>query len=90
MVRIMVQLTEEQVQALKEMSKARKTPVAKLVRESVSVYVAAATHNPEHLKKKRRAMAGLKKIKQAKFRDMQGKKDVSTNHDKYLDEIYAS
>jgi len=86
----MVQLTEEQVKALKEMSKARKTPVAKLVRESVSVYVAAGTKDPEHLKKKRRALAGLKKIKQAKFRDVEGKKDVSTNHDKYLDEIYAS
>ncbi len=90
MVRIMVQLTEEQVKALKEMAKARKTPVAKLVRESVSVYVAAATSDPEHLRRKRRALAGLKKIKQAKFRDVEGKKDLSTNHDKYLDEIYAS
>lgn len=90
MVRIMVQLTEEQVKALKELSRARKTPVAKLVRESVSVYVATAAKDPEKAKKKRRALAGLKKIEQAKFRDVEGKKDISTDHDKYLDEIYAS
>lgn len=90
MVRIMVQLTEEQVKALKEISRARKTPVAKLVRESVSVYVATAAKDPEKLKKKRRALAGLKKIKQANFHDVERKKDVAINHDKYLDEIYAS
>ena len=90
MVRIMVQLTEEQVRALKEMSRARKTPVAKLVRESVSVYVATVAKDPEKEKKKRRALAGLKKIERAKFRDIEGRQDISTNHDKYLDEIYAS
>ena len=90
MVRMMVQLTEEQVKALKELAKVRKTPVARLVRESVTVYVANAIKDPEQLKKKRRALAGLEKIKKAKFRDMQGKKDLSINHDKYLDEIFAS
>ena len=90
MVRMMVQLTEEQVKALKELAKVRKTPVAKLVRESVAVYVATTVKDPEQLKKKRRALAGLEKIKKAKFRDMEGKKDVSINHDKYLEEIYAS
>jgi mRNA-degrading endonuclease RelE of RelBE toxin-antitoxin system len=90
MVRMMIQLTDEQVKALKEMAKARKTPVARLVRESVTVYVANAIKDPEQLKKKRRALAGLQKIKKAKFRDEAGKKDLSVNHDKYLDEIYAS
>lgn len=90
MVRMMIQLTDEQVKALKEMAKARKTPVARLVRESVTVYVANAIKDPEQLKKKRRALAGLQKIKKAKFRDAAGKKDLSVNHDKYLDEIFAS
>lgn len=90
MVRMMVQLTEEQVKVLKEMAKVRKTPVARLVRESVAVYVATSVKDSEQLKKKRRALAGLEKIKKAKFRDMEGKKDVSINHDKYLEEIYAS
>ena len=90
MVRIMVQLTEEQVKALKELAKVRKTPVAKLVRESVAVYVATTAKDPEHLKRKRRALAGLKKIRKAKYRDIKGKKDLSVNHDKYLEEIYSS
>jgi len=87
---MMIQLTEEQVKALKELAKVRKTPVAKLVRESVSVYVAASAKNPEQLKRKRRALAGLEKIRKAKFRDMEGKKDVSVNHDKYLEEAYTA
>lgn len=90
MVRTMVQLTEEQARALKAMAKARKVSVARLVRESVSAYVATAAKDPEQMKKKRRALAGLQKIKKAKFRDIAGKKDVSINHDKYLEEIYAS
>ena len=90
MVRMMVQLTEEQVKALKEMARARKTPVARLVRESVAVYVATAAKDPERKKKKRRALAGLEKIRKEKFRDIEGKKDLSVNHDKYLEEIYAS
>jgi hypothetical protein len=90
MVRTMVQLTEEQARALKAMAKARKVSVARLVRESVSAYVATAAKDPEQMNKKRRALAGLQKIKQATFRDIAGKKDVSINHDKYLEEIYAS
>ena len=90
MVRTMVQLTEEQARALKAIAKARKVSVAKLVRESVAGYVAIAAKDPEQMKKKRRALAGLQKIKKAKFRDVAGKKDISINHDKYLEEIYSS
>jgi len=90
MVRTMVQLTEEQVKALKALAKTRKTSVAKLVRESVTAYVTTTTKNPEQIKKKRRALAGLQKIKKAKFRDVAGKKDLSVNHDKYLEDIYSS
>jgi len=56
----------------------------------VAVYVAIAAKDPEQMKKKRRALAGLQKIKKAKFRDVAGKKDISINHDKYLEEIYSS
>jgi mRNA-degrading endonuclease RelE of RelBE toxin-antitoxin system len=90
MVRMMVQLTEEQVRALKTLAKSRKTPIARLVRESVAVYVASAVKDPERLKKKRRALAGLQKIKKAKFRDVERKKDLAINHDKYLDEVYTA
>jgi len=46
--------------------------------------------NPEQEKKRRRALEGLKKIREAKFRDIEGKRDVSINHDNYLDKIYGS
>ena len=90
MVRTMVQLSEEQLKILKTMAKARKTSVARLVRESVAVYVAASNQNPEREKKRRRALNGLKKIKKAGYRDVEGKTDVSVNHDQYLAEIYSS
>ena len=90
MVRTMVQLTEEQIKALKALAKTRKTSVANLVRESVTAYVTTTAQAPERIKKKRRALAGLQKIKKAKFRDVAGKKDLSVNHDKYLEEIYTS
>ena len=90
MIRTMVQLTEEQVKALKALAKTRKTSVASLVRESVTAYVTTTAQAPEQIKKKRRALAGLQKIKKAKFRDVAGKKDLSVNHDKYLEDIYSS
>jgi hypothetical protein len=86
----MIQLTEEQLKILKTMAKVRKTSVARLVRESVSIYVAASAQNPEREKKRRRALEGLEKIKKARFKDVEGKKDVAKNHDKYLEEIYTS
>jgi len=83
----MIQLTEQQVKALKAMAKARKTSVAKLVRESVSLYVASSVQTSLQDRRKRanaiRSIAG-------KYRDIQGAKDLSTNHDKYLDEAFGS
>ena len=87
MVRTMVQLTEEQVKALKAMAKSRKTSVAKLVRESVAFYVASSTQITLQERQKRaraiRSIAG-------KYDDIQGAKDLSTNHDKYLEEAFSS
>lgn len=90
MVRTMIQLTEDQVKALKKLAKLRKTSVAALVRESVALYVSADNSNARRNEKRRRALAGLEKIKQAKYKDIEGKKDVSVNHDKYLAEAYSS
>jgi len=92
MVRIMVQLTEEQLKALKELAKARKTPVAKLVRESVDQYIATAPTELTYEEKRQRALEFIKQIKEGKFQahDIEGKTDVSVNHDKYLAEIYGT
>ncbi len=90
MIRISIQFTEEQIKLLKTMAKARKTSVAKLVRESVTLFLANNPDEAIRKVKRQRALEGLKKIKEMKFRDSEGKTDLSTNHDKYLDEIYSS
>jgi len=92
MVRIIVQLTEEQLKALKELAKARKTAVAKLVRESVDQYIAAAPSEMTYEEKRQRALEFIRQIKEGKFQahDIEGKTDVSVNHDKYLAEIYGT
>lgn len=87
MVRTMVQLTEEQIKTLKAMAKARKTSVAKLVRESVTLYVASTAQISLQERKKRaraiRSVAG-------KYHDIERAKDLSTNHDKYLEDAFSS
>lgn len=86
MIRTMVQLTEEQLKALKELAKARKTSVASLVRESVEQYVTEATKETEREEKRQRALAFIKYIEEHpdEFRDIEGKTDVSANHDEYF------
>lgn len=88
MVRLMIQLTEEQKKALEELAKARKTSVAKLVRESVAQYVATTPKEAEREEKRRRALEFIKKIEsgEIQFHDIEGKTDVAQNHDKYLNE----
>ena len=90
MVRTMIQLTEEQMKALKELAKARKTSVAKLVRESVAQYILSAPAELSDEEKRKRALEFLEWVKKEKPRDIEGKTDVSVNHDKYLAEIYGS
>jgi len=86
MIRTMVQLTEEQMKALKELAKARKTSVAKLVRESVAQYVVVTNKDIEREEKWRRALEFLDYINNhpEEFRDIEGKTDVSINHDEYF------
>ena len=92
MIRTMVQLTEEQMKALKELAKARKTSVAKLVRESVAQYVTAEAEAVSREEKRQRALEFLEYIEAhpEEFRDIEGKTDVSINHDEYLTEIYGT
>jgi len=86
MIRTMVQLTEEQLKALKELAKARQTSVASLVRESVEQYVATAMEETEREEKRLRAIEFIKYIEEHpdEFRDIEGKTDVSVNHDEYF------
>ena len=86
MIRTMVQLTEEQIKALKELAKARKTSVASLVRESVAQYVTEATQETEREAKRLRALEFVRKIEagEVQFHDIEGKTDLSINHDDYF------
>lgn len=88
MVRMMIQVTEEQKKALEALAKARKTSVAKLVRESVAQYVVSAPKELSREQKRKRALKALEYIRNhpEKFRDIEGKTDVARNHDKYLNE----
>lgn len=92
MVRTMIQLTEEQMKALKALAKARKTSVAKLVRESVAQYIVNAPTELSYEEKRKRALEFIRQIKEGKiqFHDIEGKTDVARNHDKYLAEIYGA
>jgi len=88
----MIQLTEEQMKALKALAKARKTSVAKLVRESVAQYIVTAPTELSYEEKRKRALEFIEKIEAGEFKayDVEGKKDVARNHDKYLEEIYGT
>lgn len=86
MVRTVIQLTEEQMKALKELAKARHVSVAKLIRESVATYIVTAPKEPTMEEKRRRALEALEIIEKEGFHDREGKTDVSTNHDKYFAE----
>ena len=86
MIRTMIQLTEEQLAALKKLARTRKTSVAKLVRESVAEYVATATKATGREEKRRLALEFLDYIEMhsEEFRDIEGKTDVSSKHDEYF------
>ena len=86
MIRTMVQLTEEQLNALKELAKTRNVSIASLVRESVEQYVTTATQETEREEKRQRALAFINYIEEHpdEFRDIEGKTDVSVKHDEYF------
>jgi hypothetical protein len=86
MMRMMVQVTEEQMKALKELAKARKISVSKLVRESVTSYIVTAPKEPGVEEKRHRALEALEIIEREGYHDIEGKTDLSINHDKYFAE----
>jgi hypothetical protein len=82
MIRTQVQFTQEQWQALKKIAASRHVSIAELVRQSVDQLI----RSPENQKideYRRLAVAIVGKYKSESS-------DVSTNHDKYLSDIYNS
>lgn len=76
MIRIQVQLTEEQLAALKRLAARRGVSISELVRQGVDVILRGPQAEQERLRRERaRAAAG-------RFRSGLG--DLATAHDRYL------
>ena len=80
MIRTQVQLTEEQVRALKSLSSARQVSVAELIRQSVGVLIRSG-REIDIEERRRRAIAAA-----GRFRS--GTSDISAKHDEYLVEAF--
>ncbi len=80
MIRTQVQLTEEQVRALRSLSSARRVSVAELIRQSVGVLIRSA-REIDIEERRRRAIA-------AAGRFHSGASDISAKHDEYLMEAF--
>jgi len=79
-VRMQVQLTEEQVEALRAMAASEGVSISELVRRGADMVIGQArTMNRREQVARAIAIAG-------QFRS--GKSDVSVNHDAYLEEEY--
>lgn len=80
MIRTQIQLTEEQVQALKALAAEQRVSVAELIRRSVDRLTASADLGQETRRQRALAVAG-------RFRS--GCPDLSAEHDEYLAEAYG-
>jgi hypothetical protein len=80
MIRLQVQLTEEQVERLREVSRHRKVSLAALVREGIDLLLRGQPYlSPAQQRERLLSVAG-------KYRDESGATDVSERHDEYLAE----
>jgi Arc/MetJ-type ribon-helix-helix transcriptional regulator len=82
MKRTQVQLTEEQLQALRKAAADRSVSVSEVVRQAIDVWV-QADRRPPRDELKRRALA-------AAGRCASGRSDVAARHDDYLAEAFRS
>ena len=81
MIRTQIQLTETQAKALREIARQRDLSIAELIRRGVDD-ILQSEPGPTREERKRRALAAA-----GKFHS--GLRDLSTAHDRYLDEAYS-
>ena len=80
MVRTQIQLSEEQAKAIKRMAAAQGMSMAEVIRRAVDeVIITSPAGDSKERHQRALAIAG-------KFRS--GKRDISSNHDRYLAEAY--
>lgn len=82
MERVQVQLTAEQLAALRRRSESMGKSVAALVRDAVGQWIDAGDRTRERSQTVERAL-----IVVGRFHS--GRRDISENHDRYLDEAYG-
>jgi predicted transcriptional regulator len=81
MVRTQIQITEKQAKALKKLASARHLSIAEIIRQAVDTMIRAnIVVDAEERRKRARDAAG-------RFRS--GLRDLSTEHDKYLEEAFS-
>jgi len=78
MVRTQIQLTEEQVKALKKIALSRHLSIAELIRQAVDTVI--RTNTTEERRKRAIDIVG---------RFSSGKRDISRKHDTYLAEAFG-
>jgi len=83
MIRTQIQLTEAQFAKLKRLAAERNASMAEVIREAVD-RLSDADDRSERLARAVRA------VRAGRFRDREGKADVSVRHDEYLADIYGA
>jgi len=81
MVRTQIQLTEEQARKLRELSAGSRESVASLIRKAVDMFIVSG--NPDRLALYRQAESVVGKYEI-------GTRDISVDHDRYLDEAFKA
>jgi Ribbon-helix-helix protein, copG family len=81
MVRTQIQLTEQQARRLRSQARERGLSLAEVIRRYVEKGLSEDAPNRAALYERAARVVG-------RFRDRRGARDVSTRHDRYLDEAF--
>ena len=85
MIRTQIQLEEKQHRVLREMAATYQVSMATLIRQSVDMMIEKEA-KPNREETRLRALAFVEKIEsgEIQFQDIEGKTDLSINHDEYF------
>ena len=81
MVRTQIQLTEQQARRLRDQARERGVSLAEMIRRYVEKGLSEETSDRGALYERAARVVG-------RFRDRRGARDVSSKHDRYLDEAF--
>lgn len=83
MVRVQIQLQDDQLRRLRKWAQERSISVSEAVRRCVAERLSAEECSPSREELIRAALSVC-----GKYSDPEGRSDVGVNHDRYLDEAY--